>query len=149
MSYGLYVKIDYNIVPIELVKKFKIPRKPIIYRGKNAAKHFMNTIINISTNIYYLYKTNKSMIKLTKEEETQYINSIKCIHCLRLFNSETVIKVRDHSHFTGKYLRPLRLECNFLVQNPKFVPVYFHNLSYDCHFIVRTLVATIMTYALS
>ncbi|KAE9523026.1 hypothetical protein AGLY_016657, partial [Aphis glycines] len=32
MIYGLYVKIDYNIVPIELIKKFKIPRKPIIYR---------------------------------------------------------------------------------------------------------------------
>ncbi|KAE9522107.1 hypothetical protein AGLY_017495 [Aphis glycines] len=49
------------------------------------------------------------------------------------------MKVRDHSHFTSKYLRPLCLECNFLAQNPKFVPVYFHNLSYDGHFIVRTL----------
>ncbi|KAF0689251.1 Uncharacterized protein FWK35_00039092 [Aphis craccivora] len=49
------------------------------------------------------------------------------------------MKVRDHSHFTGKYLRPLCLECNFSAQNPKFVPVYFHNLSYDGNFIVRTL----------
>jgi hypothetical protein len=83
MSYGLYVKIDYKIVPIELVKKFRIPRKPIIYRGKNVAKHFITTIIDISTKIYCLYKTYISMIKLTKREETQYINSTKCVHCLK------------------------------------------------------------------
>ncbi|XP_060859920.1 uncharacterized protein LOC132937114 [Metopolophium dirhodum] len=139
MSYGLYVKIDYNIVPKKLVKQFKIPKNPIIYRGKNASKHFMLTIIDISTKIYYLYNTNKSMHKLTKKEEGQYINSKKCELCLRSFNNETVFKVRDHSHLTGKYLRALCLNCNFSAQNPSFVPVYFHNLSYDGHFIVRTL----------
>jgi len=79
------------------------------------------------------------MHKLTKKEEGQYINSKKCELCLRSFNNETVFKVRDHSHLTGKYLRALCLNCNFSAQNPSFVPVYFHNLSYDGHFIVRTL----------
>jgi len=73
MSYGLYVKIDYNIVPKELINKFKIPRNPIIYRGKNASKLFMLTIISISTKMYHLYNTNISMNKLTKKEESQYL----------------------------------------------------------------------------
>lgn len=38
MSYGFYVKINYDFVPIELVKKFKLPIKPRIYRGKKYLK---------------------------------------------------------------------------------------------------------------
>jgi len=61
MSYELYVKINYRIVPKEFVKQFKIPRNPIIYRGKNASKHFMLTIIDISTKIYYPYPLCKKL----------------------------------------------------------------------------------------
>ncbi|XP_060861776.1 uncharacterized protein LOC132938774 [Metopolophium dirhodum] len=62
MSYGFYVKVDYDIIPKELVKQLKIPRKVVIYR-----------------------------------------------------------------------------ECNFQITNPSFIPIFFHNLSYDSHFIIREL----------
>ncbi|KAE9525584.1 hypothetical protein AGLY_014111 [Aphis glycines] len=49
------------------------------------------------------------------------------------------MKVRNYSLFTGKYIRPLCLECYILAQIPKFVPVYLHNFSYNGNFILRTV----------
>lgn len=37
MSYGYYIKIDYNIMPKKLVKRFQIPTKPVVYTGENAS----------------------------------------------------------------------------------------------------------------
>ena len=47
MSYGFYVKVDYDIIPNELVKQFKIPRKVVIYSGEKSAKKFMINMIDI------------------------------------------------------------------------------------------------------
>lgn len=51
MSYGFYIKIDYDIIPQESIRQFKIPRKPVIYRGANASNHFMTTVIKVSDKI--------------------------------------------------------------------------------------------------
>lgn len=67
MSYGFYVIMYFNRIPLKLIKLFKIPRKPIIYKGKKTSKHFMQTIIAVAKKIYKLYTTNIPMNKLTKE----------------------------------------------------------------------------------
>ncbi|KAE9522211.1 hypothetical protein AGLY_017393 [Aphis glycines] len=95
MSYGCYVKVDYYIIPKKLIKKFEIPRKVVIYRGKNAAKKFMNSMISIGNKINNIYKTNLPINKLTLKEE---------------------------KHFQKAKLT-----------NPSFVPIFFHNLTYDSH----------------
>ena len=49
-------------------------------------------------------------------------------------------KVRDHCHFIGKYRGAAHQKCNALFRKPKFVPVFFHNLSgYDAHLFVKNL----------
>jgi hypothetical protein len=78
MSYGFYVKIDYNLIPLKLIKQFKIPRKPIIYRGEKASKHFMQSIIAVAEKIYKLYKTNIPMNKLTKKFTKKDFYEINC-----------------------------------------------------------------------
>lgn len=110
MSYGFYVKIDYNIIPRELINQYKIPRKLFIYRGANASKHFMTSIIEISNKIYKLYKINKPMNKLTNDEKIKFQNATACEMCLKEYDGMSVYKVRDHSHFTGKFRRALCLE---------------------------------------
>ncbi|KAL4153547.1 hypothetical protein QTP88_001380 [Uroleucon formosanum] len=57
MSYGFYVKVDYNIIPKKLIKKFEIPRNVVIYRG--------NKMIDI-------YNTNLPINKLTLKEEKHF-----------------------------------------------------------------------------
>jgi len=49
-------------------------------------------------------------------------------------------KVRDHDHLTGKFRQTLCSKCNFILQQPKFVPCYLHNLSnYDSNIIISEL----------
>jgi len=75
VSYAYYVKIDYNIIPKRLIKKYKIPMKLCVYRNQNAAKHFIKTMIDIlCTKVYNLYQINIPMFKLTYDEE----NKSKC-----------------------------------------------------------------------
>jgi len=99
----------------------------------------MENMIVIGNNINKIYQTNKPMNKLTKEEESNFKNTKFCGKCSRHFKNNNLIKVRDHCHFTGKYRQCLCLQCNFEIINPSFVPIFFHNLSYDSHFIIREL----------
>ncbi|MBO1764952.1 hypothetical protein JQN64_27655, partial [Escherichia coli] len=139
MSYGFYIKIDYSIIPKRYIKKLNIPTNLTIYRGTNAAKHFMKTMIEIGTKIEFLYKINIPMTNLTKDEEARFENATNCECCLKSFKQFNLIKCRDHNHFTGKFRSILCVACNFEMRNVSFVPIYFHNLSYDSHFIVREL----------
>lgn len=139
MSYGYYVKIDYSIIPKSLIKKYEIKPKLTIYRGKKAANHFMKSMLDLGEKISRLYKTNIPMIKLTEEEEFRFQNTLNCDYCSKSFKECELYKVKDHNHFTGKFRAVLCLSCNFEMTAPSFVPIYFHNLSYDSHFIVREL----------
>ena len=51
------------------------------------------------------------------------------------------IKVRDHCHFTGKFLGAAHNNCNLNRNYYKFkIPVFFHNgKGYDAHFIIQEL----------
>jgi len=139
MSYGFYVKVDYNIIPKKLIKKFEIPRKVVIYRGKNAAKKFMNSMISIGNKINDIYKTNLPINKLTLKEEKHFLKAKVCEKCLIPFKDNNLLKVRDHCHITGNYRRCICVKCNFQLTSPSFVPIFFHNLTYDSHFIIREL----------
>jgi len=49
-------------------------------------------------------------------------------------------KVGDHYHFTGKFRGAAHNECNLQYRVPKFIPVFFHNLSrYDAHLFIKKL----------
>ncbi|CAI6372082.1 unnamed protein product [Macrosiphum euphorbiae] len=96
-------------------------------------------MIDIGNNIKTLYKTNTPMNKLSEKEEKNFQRIKRCEKCSKHFKKNNLIKVRDHCHFTGKYRQCLCLECNFQITNPSFIPIFFHNLSYDSHFIIREL----------
>ena len=47
-------------------------------------------------------------------------------------------KVRDHDHLTGKYRGAAHSICNLNSKVPRFIPVFFHNLSgYDSHLFIK------------
>ena len=55
-------------------------------------------------------------------------------------NNETYHKVRDHCHYTGKYIGAAHDIYNLRYEIPKEIPVVFHNCStYDYHFIIKEL----------
>ncbi|GFY07383.1 hypothetical protein TNCV_5085681 [Trichonephila clavipes] len=51
---------------------------PIVYRGMNAAKVFMEVAIKEAKEIEYLYSNKKSMIPLTKEQQDVSDSSSHC-----------------------------------------------------------------------
>ncbi|KAF0720588.1 Uncharacterized protein FWK35_00031718 [Aphis craccivora] len=55
MSYAFYIKVDYNIISEKLMQQFKIPTNIIIYREIDAAKKFMENMIDISKKINDIY----------------------------------------------------------------------------------------------
>ncbi|KAL4135464.1 hypothetical protein QTP88_007070 [Uroleucon formosanum] len=47
-------------------------------------------------------------------------------------------KVRDHDYLTGEYRGVAHSICNLNYQNPRFIPIVFHNLSgYDAHLFIK------------
>ena len=67
-----------------------------------------------------------------------------CHICKKIFstnyNTKKYHKVKDHSHYTGKYRGAAHGICNLRHKIPKEIPVVFHNGSiYDYHFIIKEL----------
>ena len=78
----------------------------------------------------------KKMI-FTEEDKEQFNKSKICWICDEPFKDN---KVRDHCHYTGRYRGPACNSCNLKYRKPKFIPVFFHNLSgYDSHLFIKKL----------
>ncbi|KAL4153327.1 hypothetical protein QTP88_001160 [Uroleucon formosanum] len=140
MSYGFLVKASDN-VPAELLVEHEIPAGPVIYRGEenrtDVARHFVEAVVEVARKIEGLMKTNIP-IKMTEGEGNTHQECSVCNLCKCILAEGD--KVRDHDHLTGKFRQTLCSKCNLELQQPKFVPVFFHNLSnYDAHLIVTEL----------
>ena len=107
------------------------------YRGEDCMKKLCKDLKEHAIKIINCEK--KVMAPLTKEEEEDYNNQEFCYICKKEFIDDD--KVRDHSHYTGKYRGAAHNTCNLRYKIPKNIPVIFHNGStYDYHFIIRELV---------
>ena len=94
------------------------------YRGEDCMKRFCQDLKDHAAKIIDFKK--KTTIPLTKEEKDNYNT---CYICKNDFNND---KVRDQSHFTGKYWGAAHNTCNLRYKVPKNIPVIFHNGStYD------------------
>ena len=78
----------------------------------------------------------KKMI-FTEEDKKRFNKSKICWICDEPLKDN---KVRDHCHYTGRYRGPACNLCNLKYRKPKFIPVFFHNLSgYDSHLFIKKL----------
>ena len=112
------------------------------YRGKDCMKKFCKDLKEHAPRIINYEK--KKIIPLTKEEKMINHNDQKiCYICKKEFDKSDKKhhKVRDHSHYTGKYRGAAHNICNLRYKVPKEIPVVYHKGStYDYHFIIKELV---------
>ena len=84
------------------------------------------------------------MIPLANEEKKYIISKKYVIYAKKDLVLMTIIKkyhkVRDDSHFTGKYRGAAHDICNLRYKTPKEIPLVFYNGSkYDYYFIINEL----------
>ncbi|GFT40180.1 uncharacterized protein NPIL_688351, partial [Nephila pilipes] len=114
-------------------------KDPVVYRGTDAPKCFIEKLEKDAIEIEHIYKNPKPLLPLTESEKQLYDNAKNCYVCDQTFR-ENNIKVRDHNHVTQKFNGPCCNSCNLAMKTPKFLPVFFHNLSgYDAHIFIKEL----------
>ena len=100
--------------------------------GEIFCKHLKN-----ETNKVWRSEAKDMIFK--EEDKANFKTSTNCWICLKDFE-EGGVRVRDHCHFTGKYRGAAHQKCNALFKKPKFVSVFFHNMSgYDADLFVKNL----------
>ena len=80
-------------------------QEPIIYRANNrdedVGQIFVEMIEENIKKVYEKFDSSKEMI-FKDEDKHEFNDATYCWICKRLFDDDND-KVRDHSHFTGKY----------------------------------------------
>lgn len=109
----------------------------VLYRGEDAARHFVNAILKTEDMLLEIVKQNKAMI-ITPDQENDFKQAENCYLCSKPLGDD---RVRDHDHITGLYRGPAHNICNINYNNKNIqIPVFFHNLkNYDGHFIIKAL----------
>jgi hypothetical protein len=110
-----------------------------LYRGENAAEHFVNAILKVKDKIKDFLQTEKEMI-ISPEQQLEFDDCTTCCICEKHID-KTDVKARDHDHYNGKYRGCAHSKCNRqLREGTRQIPVYFHNLKgFDGHLIIQGL----------
>ena len=105
------------------------------YVGEDAAEVFVKMLEKESKYIKIIYNHVVPMEDLTAEEKFDFDNASECHICKHDLGED---KVRDHNHLTGRYRGAAHSNCNLNYKNPKFIPVFIHNLAgYDTHLFIK------------
>lgn len=116
-------------------------RTKSFYRSRaneDCVEWFADELFKISNDIVEPFLNISKEICISAEEELEYQQSNTCSICNKIIY-EDEIKVRDHSHISGKYRGAAHNKCNLLYQESKTIPVVFHNLDYDMHFLIEIM----------
>lgn len=106
------------------------------YRGEDCVSKFINFLIEDAKAIHTTLSKCEPMI-FTKKDAEDFKHAITCHICENLLWND---RVRDHCHITGLYRGASHRHCNLQYKIPKFIPIFFHNLSgYDCHLFIKKL----------
>ena len=134
ISFCIYVKCFDNNVYMPHMVTFTAENE-----DDDVGQIFVDTLEKIIKKIYNQTKFAKKMI-YTKEDQNHFESATICHLCGDELGKD---RVRDHCHLTGKHRGAAHNDCNLKYQIPKFIPVFFHNLSgYDCHLFIKKLTRT-------
>lgn len=107
------------------------------YTGTDCVNWFVNELYDIAMQVASKIRYVAKM-ELTETETKTFNDSNTCHICHENFDAIDC-KVRDHSHLTGVFRGAAHIECNLKYQEPRMVPVVFHNLNYDSHFLIEKI----------
>ena len=115
-------------------------RPPKLYRGENAAEHFLKAVQEEQKLIRKELEDIKP-IAMTKEDKIKFDQATECWICNKKINTtDGQIKVRDHCHITGEYRGAAHSNCNLKLRITPKTPIYLHNSrNYDTHLLMQAI----------
>ena len=113
-------------------------KKIQVFTGPTCIKQFLNSMVGNARKIDRLVHRVVPMSELTSAQKIAYAECTTCTICNSDIESCDV-KVRDHCHISGQYRGAAHSACNLNFKIPKYIDVYFHNLAYDIHFLIKEL----------
>lgn len=108
------------------------------FTNENCIKMFVNKLYDIANEVGNFIRFIKPM-DLRDSDEEVFLTAKKCHICDHDFLIDE-IKVRDHCHLTGEYRGAAHRQCNLKYQITRSIPIVFHNLGYDSHFLIDEIV---------
>ena len=109
--------------------------------GENAHLHFIKHLLKQEEDWITTLLQSRKEIEMTPRDNKLYNDSTKCYICEKPFQ-EKLVKVRDHSHYTGLFLGAACQQCNLRRRMPKRLKIFVHNCAkYDMHFIIKGISA--------
>jgi len=96
------------------------------YMGENGGINFVEHILNEEHRwVKQLLQYSEDMI-ITQSEQIQFNASTSCYICEKHFTS-SIVKCRDHSHITSRYLGAACQDCNLRRRKPNSMKIFVHN----------------------
>ncbi|KAL4101125.1 hypothetical protein QTP88_021145 [Uroleucon formosanum] len=117
-------------------------KPPVVYSGPNVAQQFYEYLppmlekkFKIIKGVIEYYK----QFKIVEDDDSKKLKLYEDKLKNEIENkNKNMRKVRDHDHLTGEYRGAAHSICNLNYQNPRFIPIVFHNLSgYDAHLFIK------------
>ena len=108
----------------------------------NVMEKFFLTLDYIETEYIPLLQRFKTKSDYTELENRHFQSASVCHLCKGQFNEhfKSLSRVRDHCHYTNKYLGAAHNKCNFKRAVERFLPIFIHNFkNYDAQFILQGL----------
>ena len=125
----------YSIIDIRCKTLYKISKEKS-YFGQDCINHFLSCISEdwkeISSKLNFPINFSPSDMQTHAEKK-------KCDICKSSFNKTNLKKTKHHFHYLeeNNYAGTLCTPCNLKLKSPFFLPVIFHNLSYDLSLILK------------
>lgn len=109
------------------------------YSGDDAHKNFINHLLNQEESWIKTLLQDKKFMIFTDKDEKNFNSTLNCYLC-GIYFDDSVVKCRDHSHISSKYLGAACQSCNLRRRRPTKLKIFIHNCSkYDMHFLIKAL----------
>ena len=108
----------------------------------NLLHHFFQTLQHIEEEFIPQFQKHKKLTVWTAEDDALFKQSTKCYMCRLPFHQDNfkLRKVRDHCHYTNRFLGAAHSFCNFKRKRDISIPIFIHNFrNYDGQFIKQGL----------
>lgn len=107
------------------------------FTGKDCIRQFTKKLFELS---HFITETIRFIhpIILSETDKQNFHSAKNCHICDAPFTTDDK-RVQDHCHLTGNYRGAAHNSCNLRYQVTRTIPIVFHNLGYDSHFLINEI----------